>query len=374
MPYKLPLLRRLASTPGLSLSGRFGQSHSPASKLRSVPEVPDFDYKVMRTFHVSLPYGGREMQLFWCPALGRELRAISPSAVIAGNSNFPNNYAVMKYCRQHSRPYVWHGIGSVYSNAPLLRRAAQRPLSAFFRNAAHGVAFNTASKEYYIDNYGLQDDDITVVHNVVDTDAVRADRHRFAGSINSLREELTIAGRKVVLFVGAVAPAKRLDRLLGAFQKVRRIVPESVLVVVGGGVFLESVKHAARELGIADDVRFVGPRSIDANRYFMLGDVFVLPGLGGLAISHAMAHGIPVISASADGTERDLIVEGETGYLIKESQDESAIEEIVEYLTRILTNQELCDRMGAAAMARVNGDFSIDAAANKMRKVIESVV
>jgi hypothetical protein len=36
---------------------------------------------------------------------------------------------------------------------------------------------------------------------------------------------------------------------------------------------------------------------------FLLAEVFVLPGLGGLAIPHAMIHGVPVIARIADGTE-----------------------------------------------------------------------
>ena len=50
--------------------------------------------------------------------------------------------------------------------------------------------------------------------------------------------------------------------------------------------------------------------------YFLLGDIFVLPHFGGLSISEAMAHGLPVIATVADGCELDLIEPGGNGFLV----------------------------------------------------------
>jgi glycosyltransferase involved in cell wall biosynthesis len=75
-------------------------------------------------------------------------------------------------------------------------------------------------------------------------------------------------------------------------------------------------------------------------------DVFVLPGLGGLAINDAMMCGKPVICGEADGTEKDLIIDGTTGYLLH-SQDDSIVNEIIQKLELVLTTKALLGVEGA---------------------------
>jgi glycosyltransferase involved in cell wall biosynthesis len=55
--------------------------------------------------------------------------------------------------------------------------------------------------------------------------------------------------------------------------------------------------------------------------YYQLATFSILPGLGGLAINQSMAFGVPVICHSADGVEKDLVIEDETGYLYRDLYD-----------------------------------------------------
>jgi glycosyltransferase involved in cell wall biosynthesis len=64
------------------------------------------------------------------------------------------------------------------------------------------------------------------------------------------------------------------------------------------------------------DVYFVGKVVEGVEAYFAAGDIFVMPGTGGLALNQAMALGLPVIATVADGTQHDLIVQGENGYIV----------------------------------------------------------
>jgi glycosyltransferase involved in cell wall biosynthesis len=56
---------------------------------------------------------------------------------------------------------------------------------------------------------------------------------------------------------------------------------------------------------------FVGAKhGAETHPYFAAADLFVLPGTGGLAVQEAMSHGLPVIVAKGDGTQDDLVREG----------------------------------------------------------------
>ena len=70
-------------------------------------------------------------------------------------------------------------------------------------------------------------------------------------------------------------------------------------------------------------MRFFG-RIIDGvDAYFAAADVFVLPGLGGLAFNQAMFWRTPCIGGEADGTEDDLVMDGVTGFRFKPGDADS---------------------------------------------------
>ena len=78
------------------------------------------------------------------------------------------------------------------------------------------------------------------------------------------------------------------------------------------------------------NIFFVGKIIDGISKYFLQSDVFVLPGLGGLAISDAMIHGLPVIAGKADGTEIDLVT-NETGFLHEELNVDILVEVFITF-------------------------------------------
>ena len=125
-------------------------------------------------------------------------------------------------------------------------------------------------------------------------------------------------GRKVVLFAGKLLPAKQPGALLDAFL---RLAPaDYALVFVGDGP-----ERAALEARAATHpdcvVRFLpfANQSEMPSRY-ALADLFVLPSRGlyetwGLAVNEAMHLGVPCLVSDRVGCQRDLVTEGETGWV-----------------------------------------------------------
>ena len=72
----------------------------------------------------------------------------------------------------------------------------------------------------------------------------------------------------------------------------------------------------------------------ELSSYFFNADVFILPGAGGLAINEALAHGLPIVSTTGDGTIVDLLDQGVNGYFL---EDNPSVENIYETCKRILT-------------------------------------
>ena len=109
-------------------------------------------------------------------------------------------------------------------------------------------------------------------------------------------------------------------------------------------------------LGVAGRISFLGAVYTDLTHVIGDADVFVLPGLGGLAICEAMRAGLPVICSRADGTEHDFVVDGVTGYRIDSDDDDEVIEFLVDRVAH-LERPALVAEMGGKAQDRAIGDL-----------------
>ncbi|MCK5924228.1 MAG: glycosyltransferase family 4 protein, partial [Methylococcales bacterium] len=164
----------------------------------------------------------------------------------------------------------------------------------------------------------------------------------------------------VILFVGALTKQKRLDRLIRAFEKMKEEVPNAILMIVGDGVIRDEIHQMTKEKGIDSRTIFTGSIVENVSDYFELSDIFVLPGLGGLAISEAMAHGLPVLCTFADGCEVDLVVDKETGFRIMSDVDEEVDLFLYEKLVYILKDDNRLQEMSYNARNRILNQHNVN--------------
>ena len=127
-----------------------------------------------------------------------------------------------------------------------------------------------------------------------------------------------------LLFVGRIARVRCLELLLQAVEKLNFSFH---LTIVGGeektssvtrSGYLKELKELTQRLQISDKVTFAGRKSpAELKAYYELADLFVYPSKYenfGQPLLEAGAHGLPII-ATAVGVARDIVIDGETGYL-----------------------------------------------------------
>lgn len=210
---------------------------------------------------------------------------------------------------------------------------------------------------------GLERDRTRVIHNGVGDPPRVPDR-----AAAELRSELGFpAGAPVVGMVANLNRAvKGVDRFLAAVPTILEEVPETRFVVVGGGEGEADLRAAAREAGVADRVSFPGYRP-DVETFYAIMDVSVLTSLSeGLSITllESMRRGLPVVATRVGGNP-EVVVEGETGYLVPPDRPAAFAARVVE----LLRDPELRERMGEKGRARVREAFALDAAARSYREV-----
>lgn len=182
------------------------------------------------------------------------------------------------------------------------------------------------------------------------------------------------ADEPIVSFVGMLTPRKGIDTLveaLGILARTPRGAP--LLAIAGIGELQGSLEAQARELGIADRLRFAGKVAHDEVPWWMAaGDVFCLPSLSeGLptVVCEAMACGRAVVATAVDGTP-EIVDDGATGLLVP-PRDAQALATALE---RLLGDDSLRHRFAEEALTRARETYTWAANARAHVGLYEAIV
>ena len=156
-----------------------------------------------------------------------------------------------------------------------------------------------------------------------------------------LKKEYNLEGKKIILCVGRLNTHNRkVDLLLEGLKYVK---DENIhLVVVGTGVTEEQqdkLKQESRStfLGAIFD-------PVKVNEIYKMSDVFVMPGGVGLAINHALYHGMPVLIEDVHHSpEAYYLKPGENGFIFNEADAKDMAQKVEVLLHDEKTYQKFSD-------------------------------
>jgi glycosyltransferase involved in cell wall biosynthesis len=165
---------------------------------------------------------------------------------------------------------------------------------------------------------------------------------------------------RLIGVIGRLIPEKRVKDLIWAADLLRVLHDNLRLLIIGDGRLRTSLQQYARMASDLEHIQFLGERA-DVSR--------VMPHLDALwnadenrrqsiAMLEAMAAGVPVV-ASDTPLNRELVVEGETGYLVQ-LQDRSGRADRARHTDRIVTDSDLATRLGANGVRRVAERFDAE--------------
>jgi N-acetyl-alpha-D-glucosaminyl L-malate synthase BshA len=146
--------------------------------------------------------------------------------------------------------------------------------------------------------------------------------------------------KKKLLHISNFRPVKRINDVIKVFAGVNSKIP-SELIMIGDGPELESAKLSVKQLGLEQDVRFLG-RSKDIDKFLQASDLFLLPSETesfGLVALEAMSFGVPVIASNSGGIP-ELVINGFNGYTYAVGDVKSMIKGAL----RLLTDSHLYDK------------------------------
>ena len=183
------------------------------------------------------------------------------------------------------------------------------PVVAFSINESDGIT--AVSENLRDETYRTFDikKEIEVIPNFVDL--TRFQRK----AIDPFRKVIAPQNERIIVHASNFRKIKRVMDVIKIFAEVNKRIP-SKLLFVGDGPDRHDAENLCRELGICDDIRFIGKQE-QIEEILAVSDLFILPSeyeSFGLAALEAMAAGVPLISSNAGGLP-EININGKTGFM-----------------------------------------------------------
>ena len=275
----------------------------------------------------------------------------NPSALIVeANPRYLATSSAVKWMHARGQKVLGWGLGSPPLSRPLAG-FRQKSRISFLSQFDALLAYSQRGAEEYA-ALGFPREKIFVAHNSVSP----------APTFNLQRSTFNL--QPTILFVGRLQSRKRVDSLLRACAEMES---KPRLIIVGDGPERAALESLAGDVYPAAE--FTGAKhGAEIKPYFAEADLFVLPGTGGLAVQEAMSHGLPVIVAKGDGTQDDLVREG-NGWQIQ-PEDYGAL---VSTMKNALSDIARLRKMGEESFRIVSEEINIQKMADVFVDALNSV-
>jgi len=314
--YRAPFFDRLAQhcRGGLSVFAGEpwpGEGIRPAARLETAQRWPARNLRL----------GAGPIALYRQLDIQAWLQEWNPAALILeANPRYLSNRAALRWMHARRRQVIGWGLG-----APALRWPWRAMRRAFLLRFDALIAYSSLGAEQYR-QLGFPPDRVLIAPNAASGPPPPL-------SPRPVKSEEPLR----ILFVGRLQKRKRVDLLL---QACGALAAPLQLQIVGDGPARIALERLARQ--VFPRAAFLGERrGNELEALFRESDLFVLPGTGGLAVQQAMAHGLPVVVAEADGTQREL-VRPENGWLVAPGD----LTGLIEALQAALADRSRLRRMG----------------------------
>lgn len=346
----------------------------------------------IRTIYLPTAPSGR-YSWNWRKASAEKIRELSSSIdVIFSESYAAYGYAALR--QEIGIPYVPRLMGffrdeirNAYRNIQSLRDAFLWPLLKIPEALIHTVTVEQpciraadAVIAIYQDlipllqrRYGVQGEKIVLVPNGIEDSVGKS----HPTSQSSIRRLFGIQSNETVLLMsGVVTRQKGMEFGLRALADLVVSFPDTRLFIVGDGPFLEELKVLSKSLNLDEKhVIFVGGvPNPELPKFVAAGDIYLCPTvrMEGLpfTVLEALSGGLPVVASNLGGL-RDLVHEGENGFLLQPGD----VHSLANAISQLLEDPKRRRRMGDASrrifLERFTADRMTDSTIQVFTQVLE---
>lgn len=271
---------------------------------------------------------------------------LSEFTLVHSLTEYPLSFMAARCAKKNKLPFIMNALGT-YAVAPLVQWPAKYLLKSSYNGAKEIIAISQFTKDKIIE-YAKKDYNVSIIHPGVNFSRF-VDKPDMSEIVEKYKNNL------VLLTVGKLIPRKGHDLAIYAIAKIKNKYPNLKYLIVGDGKHEGFLKQLVKDLGLDNQVEFLGRVSNDdIIKYFHLCDLYVhtptfsndlkFEGFG-IVYLEASACGKPIVASDAGGI-KDAVVDGKTG-LIAKNED---IDDIASKISQLLDDDKLRKKMGEAGI------------------------
>jgi glycosyltransferase involved in cell wall biosynthesis len=221
-----------------------------------------------------------------------------------------------------------HGLNSI------------NPYSRIMTKGDRVICVGEAVQEYIINGYNLDNNDnrITTIQRGVDLSRFNT-KNLDTEFIGSFKKKYKLADKYIVTSVGRITKFKDYETFIEAIAIAKLEIPNIIGLIVGGArsdkqEYLESLQRLSTELGVENNIKFVGSQSKIIEIYSIsniLISTTISKKMGNIsrAIIEALALDVPVICTTSDNLI-DIVIDGINGAIIESKNISQLATKIIE--------------------------------------------
>lgn len=258
--------------------------------------------------------------------------------------------------------YTAHGF-HFYKGSPLIRWLTYYPAEYILSNFTDGIITINQEDYNYINGKMCHKDSFHIK-------GIGVDANRFMPfseqDKKEKRRELGIEENAfVMLYVAEFIPRKNHEFIIRALPKLIQTIPEIKVVFAGKGILMDKMEALAEELKITSYIDFLGFRN----------DIPALSGMTDIGISASKHEGLGLglaeimmcekpIVATFDRGHKEMIVQGQTGFMFAQENDE----EFIGYVEKLFNDKELRKKIGENAFEKAK-EFEVTNSLKSMESI-----
>lgn len=231
------------------------------------------------------------------------------------------------------------------TRSPAKRFLRSQALRLLYRQCAGFLAVGKNAERHYL-SHGVSPTQISWSPYCVDSQMLARQVSQYVPQRQDLRQQMGFDETQITfLFSGKLIPKKNPLLIAHALKALTEAQRQRIALIVLGDGELKSGFEAQCKSLLGTRATFVGfQNQSELGKYYAAADCLLLPSAWGetwgLVINEALQFGIPAIVSDKVGCHRDLIIEGQTGYVFPHG-DASMLKAAMSKIMGLLQTQRL---------------------------------
>ena len=282
----------------------------------------------------------------------------------------PRNLAMMWLAlkaRIREIPVVWWGLHKM----PNQNERNLKIRKWIMRRLATTILFYNKAGIEWLRSLGEDVTHVFATGNTVAQEPIKAAIRDWLGErLVEFRRKEGLVGKRIILACSRIIEKQRLHEAIEALSKEPLKRDDTILAVIGDGPLKDDCVALAKNLGVNDRIRWLGAMFDEKEMapWFLSAKAFTYPGPVGLAILKALSYGLPaVINDTHNSTEAEIMENGKTGLLFKESDTE----DLARALNDLMSDEKRWNEMSTYSKKIAYENYSMDSMVNNFCAAIE---